>query len=165
MLNSLWKGSWQLPLNNDQSLCHKMEADIAANWLIRVVNTWLVDKGVQQGCILSSCLFNLHDEFAVFPCSVQNIVVCYLVTQLCLTLWDPMDYSPPGSSVYGDFSGKNTGVGCHFLLWGSAWPRDWMHVSSLTGGLVTTVPPGSLAFVLVLLIFSLQSPCMTSPIS
>ena len=22
-------------------------------------------------------------------------------TQLCLTLWDPMDYSPPGSSVMG----------------------------------------------------------------
>ena len=24
-----------------------------------------------------------------------------LVTQLCLTLHDPMDYSPPGSSVHG----------------------------------------------------------------
>ena len=48
---------------------------------------WLqIGKGVQQGCILSSCLFNLHDEFAVFPCSVQNIVVCYLVTKFCLTL-------------------------------------------------------------------------------
>ena len=28
---------------------------------------------------------------------------------------DPMDCSPPGSSV---FLGKNTGVGCHFLLQG-----------------------------------------------
>ena len=28
----------------------------------------------------------------------------------------PMDCSPPGSSVHGIFSGKNTGVGCHFLL-------------------------------------------------
>ena len=26
---------------------------------------------------------------------------CYLVTQVCLTLCDPMDYSPPGSSVPG----------------------------------------------------------------
>ena len=24
-----------------------------------------------------------------------------LVAQSCLTLWDPMDYSPPGSSVHG----------------------------------------------------------------
>ena len=30
-----------------------------------------------------------------------------LVTQLCLTLGDPMDYSPPGSSVHGDSPGKN----------------------------------------------------------
>ena len=38
--------------------------------------------------------------------------------QLCLTLYDPMDCSLPGSSVCGDFPGKNTGVGCHFLLQG-----------------------------------------------
>ena len=29
---------------------------------------------------------------------------------------NPMDCSPPGSSVHGNFPGKNTGVGCHFLL-------------------------------------------------
>ena len=27
-----------------------------------------------------------------------------------------MDRSPPGSSVHGDSPGRNTGVGCHFLL-------------------------------------------------
>ena len=31
---------------------------------------------------------------------------------------DPMDWSLPGSSVHGDSPGKNTGVGCHFLLQG-----------------------------------------------
>ena len=36
--------------------------------------------------------------------------------QSCLTLCDPIDCSPPGSSVHGDFPGKNTGVGCHALL-------------------------------------------------
>ena len=30
-----------------------------------------------------------------------------------------MDCSPPGSSVFRDFSGKNTGLRCHFLLQGS----------------------------------------------
>ena len=39
-----------------------------------------------------------------------------LVTQLCPTLWDLVDCSPPGSSVHGDSPGKNTWVGCHFLL-------------------------------------------------
>ena len=31
---------------------------------------------------------------------------------------DPMDCSPPGSPVQGICPGKNTGVGCHFLLQG-----------------------------------------------
>ena len=43
--------------------------------------------------------------------------VC-LVTQLCLTLCDPMDCSLLDSSVHGDSPGKNTGVGYHFLLQG-----------------------------------------------
>ena len=41
-----------------------------------------------------------------------------LVAQSCLTLCNPMDCSPPGSSVHGDSPGKNTGVGCHALLQG-----------------------------------------------
>ena len=41
--------------------------------------------------------------------------VC-LVAQSCLTLCDPMDYSPPGSSVHGDFPGNSLGVGCQALL-------------------------------------------------
>ena len=43
--------------------------------------------------------------------------VC-LDTQLCLTLCDPMDCSPPGSSVHEDSPDKNTGVGCRALLQG-----------------------------------------------
>ena len=35
--------------------------------------------------------------------------------QSCLTLYYPMDCSPPGSSVHGDSPGKNTEVGCHSL--------------------------------------------------
>ena len=41
-----------------------------------------------------------------------------LVAQLCLTLCNPVDCSPPGSSVHGDSPGTNTGVGCHALLQG-----------------------------------------------
>ena len=42
------------------------------------------------------------------------------VVQSCPTLCDCLDCSPPGSSVHGIFLGKNTGVGCHFLLQDSA---------------------------------------------
>ena len=43
----------------------------------------------------------------------------FLVAQLCLTLCDPMNYSPPDPSVHGDSPGKNTGVSCHALLQGN----------------------------------------------
>ena len=46
-----------------------------------------------------------------------NMYMC-LVAQLCPTLCDPMDCSPPGSSVRGDSPGKNIGVGCLALLQG-----------------------------------------------
>ena len=36
--------------------------------------------------------------------------------QLCPTVCDPLDGSPPGSPHPWDSPGKNTGVGCHFLL-------------------------------------------------
>ena len=46
--------------------------------------------------------------------SGSSCVLCS-VAQSCLTLCNPMNCSPPGSS---DFPSKNTGVGCHFLLRG-----------------------------------------------
>ena len=42
-------------------------------------------------------------------------VLC-IVSQLCPTLFDPMDCSPPGTSIHGDSPGKNTELGCHALL-------------------------------------------------
>ena len=36
-----------------------------------------------------------------------------------------MDSSPPGFSVHGDSPGKNTGVGCHFLLQGIFPIQGW----------------------------------------
>ena len=47
----------------------------------------------------------------------KHAVLC-LAAQSCLTLCDPTDCSPPGSSVHGDSPGKNTRVGCHALLQG-----------------------------------------------
>ena len=37
------------------------------------------------------------------PCQTTLKSVKLLVTQLCLTLCEPMDYSPPGSSVHEIF--------------------------------------------------------------
>ena len=44
-----------------------------------------------------------------------HAVVC-LITQSCRTPCDPMDCSPPDSSIHRDSPGKNTGVGHHAFL-------------------------------------------------
>ena len=53
----------------------------------------------------------------IYTCVCVCARTC-LVTQLCLTFCNPMDCSPPGSSVHEDSPGKNTRVGCHALLQG-----------------------------------------------
>ena len=53
-----------------------------------------------------------------------NLMCCAglgFITQSCLTFCDPMDCSPPGASVLGDFPGQNTGVGCHAFLRTQRW--------------------------------------------
>ena len=50
--------------------------------------------------------------FSMCVCVCACAHALCLVTQSCLTLCNPMDNSPPGSSVHGDSPGKNTGVGC-----------------------------------------------------
>ena len=51
---------------------------------------------------------------AVFPPCYLNVNV-KLLSPVWPTLCDPMDYILPGSSIHGIFQ---TGVGCHFLIWG-----------------------------------------------
>ena len=59
-----------------------------------------LDKSQPPLCSLTS---NISSNTACF-------LLC-LVAHLCPTLFDTMDCSPPGSSIHGDFPGKDTGVG------------------------------------------------------
>ena len=65
--------------------------------------------------ILSSPMLTL---ILLFLCKISHHclfpVVCFVMSDPC----DPMDCSPPGSSVHGDSPGKSTGGGCHTLLQG-----------------------------------------------
>ena len=67
----------------------------------------------------------------------------------CLTLCNPMDCNLPGSSVPRDSLGRNTGVGCHFLLQGI-----FLTQGSNPGllhwqvGSLPLMPPGKPSFVL-----------------
>ena len=69
-----------------------------------------------------------------------------MLSPSCPTVCDPMDCSPPGSSVHGDSLGKNSGVGCHFLLQGifSTQGLNSLSLSLLhwQAGSLPLAPPG-----------------------
>ena len=58
----------------------------------------------------------LGDKIYVCMCVCVCVCMLCLVFQPYSTLCHPMGYNPPGSSVHGDSTGRNTGVGFHALL-------------------------------------------------
>ena len=70
--------------------------------------------------------------------------MCILVTQLCLTLCDPMDCSLPGSSVHGISQARiREWIAISFSR-GSSWLRDQIQVSHIESLLFET--PGKPIF-------------------
>ena len=78
-------------------------------------------------------LFNILSRFVI----VEYCAVLCSVAQSCPILCDPIDCSPPGSSVHRNSPGKNTGVGCHVLLQGSSQPGDRTQLFHIAGGFFT----------------------------
>ena len=77
-------------------------------------------------------------------------VLC-LVAQLYPALWDPMNCSPPGSSVHVGSPGKNTGVGYHALLQGNL-PNQRIEPKSPASqaNSLPSEPPGKLVMTIAL---------------
>ena len=65
------------------------------------------------------------------------IMVHVLVTQSCMTLWDSMVFSPPGSSVHGIFQARLLEWVAIAFSRGSFQPRDHTHVSCIAGRFFT----------------------------
>ena len=65
-------------------------------WKIRPTDwKWRVQLCYMAGSSRSPMFSDVKDNIYCCCC------YCCLVTESCLTLWDSLDYSPPGSSVYG----------------------------------------------------------------
>ena len=100
-------------------------------------DVWEDDHGAQlrltqassgwQGAVVSGAAFLDHEQVHFgkgSACSIDRwqFFLYQLVALLLLSrfsrvrLCDPIDGSPPGSSVHGIFQTKSTGVGCHCLL-------------------------------------------------
>ena len=67
----------------------------------------------------------IHDIVCVCVC------VCVCVAQSCLTLCNPVDCSPPGSSVRGILQARMLQWVAIFSLRGSSWPRYQTCVSCI----------------------------------
>ena len=72
---------------------------------------------------------------------LPRAVLC-LVAQLCPSLCNPMDCSPPGYSAHGDSPGKNTEVGCHALLQGIFPTQGRSHSPAVQADPLLSEPPG-----------------------
>ena len=85
----------------------------------RTIDWFQTGKGVHQGSILSPCFLNLYAEYIMWNARLDEAAAATAAKSLqsCPTLCDPIDGSPPGSAI----PGKNTGVGCHFLLQCMKW--------------------------------------------
>ena len=78
-----------------------------------------VPQSVQQCTAVGFFWRFLKKLFSLYSSKLfEYFLWIYVLSQLCLTLCDPMDCHLPGSSVHGDSPGKNTGLGCHALLQG-----------------------------------------------
>ena len=87
--------------------------------------------------VFSSTTIWKYHFFGTQPSLWSNyyFVLCTVI-QSCLTLWDPMDCSPQGSSLHGIFQRR-------ILEWvaisssrGSFWPRDQGHISCIASQLL-----------------------------
>ena len=100
---------------------------LPALWWIRIRGLWKLLDGrdwlqgklgliLMDGAMFSKSWIQFSiDGWSCVPSLLFDIDI--EVPQSCPTLCNPMDCSLPGSSVHEIFPGKNTGVGCHFLLW------------------------------------------------
>ena len=79
-----------------------------------------------QGCIWAEVFSSINSHcMCVYVC----VCVCVLVTQSYLTLCDPMDCSPPGSSVHGILQARILEWNAITFSRGSSWSRDQIWVS------------------------------------
>ena len=88
--------------------------------------------------ILSPCLFNLYAEYIMLNAELNESqagikIKWSEVAQSCLTLCNPVDCSPPGSSIHGILQARVLEWVAISFSRGSSWPRDRTQVSRIVG--------------------------------
>ena len=116
------------------NFCRKMPGRLQKkNILGNVIRHW--SRYINQGYPnTTNRRINIYIWYKEFTRVIMEAVFFFSHphTQLHPTLCDPLDCSPPGSSVHGIFQAR-------ILEWvaisssrGSSWPRDWTHISCVS---------------------------------
>ena len=97
----------------------------------------LPDPGIEPKSLMSPALAGgFLTTSATWEAQRENKVKV-LVVQLCPTLWDPMDCSPPGSSVHEILQARVLEWVAISYSRGSSQPRDQTQVSCIAGRFFT----------------------------
>ena len=83
----------------------------------------------------------------IYICIYMYIWSEVLVTQLCPTLCDPMDYSPPGSFVLGILQARTLEWAANSLSRGSSQFRNWTQVFCIVGRFFTIWVTGETLYI------------------
>ena len=124
----LLKPFMSVPSNSSCLPCVLLEICFPVSHLYAVAWSWaiiLLQVLTQKLCSLS-------------PLSFPSLPFkCVLVAQSCPALWDPMDYSLPGSFFHGIIQARILEWVAILFSRGSPQPRDRTQVYRITGGFFT----------------------------
>ena len=90
---------------------------------------WIAELFFRETGLPSSCCLSLAISFPSRKKSESETEVA----QSCLTLCDPVDCSPPGSSIHGIHQARILEWVAVSFSRRSSWPRDWTQVSRIAG--------------------------------
>ena len=98
------------------------------------VHAYLAQSAAQQDRVrrAMSHLGSATKMPPVTPLKSFNLICTHMQVQSCLTLCNPMDCSPPGSSVHGIFQASILEWVAISFSKGSSWPRDQTCISCVS---------------------------------
>ena len=108
------------------------------------LDSWVCSLNSKLCCFSMAILFDFYSNFF----TILLLHMCVLAPQLCPTLCDPMDCSPPGSSVPGILQAKILEWAANPLSRGSSLPRDGTQVSCVAGRFFTIGAIGEALFII-----------------
>ena len=99
----------------------------------KAVHSFWPDPGLLESPFpwFTAAPFSLCLRIEVFTYS-HNLCICAQSLQLRLTLWDPVDCSPPGSSIHGVLQARALKWVAMPFTGGSSWPRDRTCISYIS---------------------------------